>query len=255
VLTPYFYRPHTVRLTQDEADAWQRLSADAARLRARINSGDPTPGLAQKLQNRLIARARIVKHASAKIELAGDVLRREFEEGQRWLIYCEDSGQLSAVTAALSALGQTALPYHSAMDGDREQTLRWLSRRGGIVTAIRCLDEGVDIPAVTHALILASSRNPREFVQRRGRVLRKAPGKALAFVHDAIVLPPVEPPAGEAEDEPDHDSMTTGELIRAIEFAQYADNPASAADLKAIALAAGIDWHRLSELGDEDVDE
>jgi hypothetical protein len=49
--------------------------------------------------------------------------------------------------------------------------------------------------------------------------------------------------------------MTTGELIRAIEFAQYADNPASGADLKAIALAAGIDWHRLSELGDEDVDE
>jgi superfamily II DNA or RNA helicase len=255
VLTPYFYRPHTVRLTQDEADGWQRLSADAARLRARINSGDPTPGLVQKLQNRVIARARIVKHASAKINLASDVLRREFEDGQRWLVYCEDSGQLSAVTAALTAQGQTVLPYHSAMDGDREQTLRWLSRRGGIVTAIRCLDEGVDIPAVTHALILASSRNPREFVQRRGRVLRKAAGKALAFVHDAIVLPPAESPAGESDDEPDHDSMTTGELIRAIEFAQYADNPASAADLKAIALAAGIDWRRLSGLGEEDVDE
>ncbi|MES2326286.1 MAG: DEAD/DEAH box helicase family protein [Pseudomonadota bacterium] len=255
VLTPYFYRPHTVRLTQDEADSWQRLSADAARLRARINSGDPTPGLAQKLQNRLIARARIVKHASAKIGLAADVLRREYENGQRWLVYCEDSGQLAAVTAALSAQGQTVLPYHSAMDGDREQTLRWLSRRGGIVTAIRCLDEGVDIPAVTHALILASSRNPREFVQRRGRVLRKADGKALAFVHDAIVLPPAEPAVVATEDEADHDSLTTGELIRAIEFAQFADNPASAADLKAIALTAGIDWRRLTGLGEEDVDE
>ena len=255
VLTPYFYRPHTVRLTHEEADGWQRLAADAARLRARLNSGDPTPGLAQKLQNRLIARARIVKHASAKVELAADVLRNEFEEGQRWLIFCEDSGQLAAVTAALTSQGQTVRPYHSAMDGDREQTLRWLSRRGGVVTAIRCLDEGVDIPAVTHALILASSRNPREFVQRRGRVLRKAAGKALAFVHDAIVLPPAEASHGESEDEPDHDSMTTGELVRAIEFAQYADNPASAADLKAIALAAGIDWNRLSELGEEDVDE
>lgn len=255
VLTPYFYRPHTVHLTQDEADNWKHLSADAARLRARINSGDPTPGLAQKLQNRLIARARIVKHASAKIDLAADVLRREFEDGQRWLVYCEDSGQLTAVTAALSAQGHTVLPYHSAMEGDREQTLRWLSRRGGIVAAIRCLDEGVDIPAVTHALILASSRNPREFVQRRGRVLRKAAGKALAFVHDAIVLPPAEAAGGATDDEPDHDSMTTGELIRAIEFAQFADNPASAADLKAIALTAGIDWHRLTGLGEEDVDE
>lgn len=255
VLTPYFYRPHTVRLTQEEGDEWQRLSADAARLRARINSGDPTPGLAQKLQNRLIARARVVKHASAKIDLAAEVLRRDFEEGQRWLVYCEDSGQLAGVTAAFGEQGLTVLPYHSAMDGDREQTLRWLSRRGGIITAIRCLDEGVDIPAVTHALILASSRNPREFVQRRGRVLRKAAGKALAFVHDAIVLPPAKPPGEESDDEADHDSMTTGELIRAIEFAQYADNPASAADLKAIALAAGLDWRRLSELGEEDVDE
>ena len=254
VLTHYFYRPHTVRLTDDEADRWQKLSADAARLRARINSGDQTPGLAHKLQNRLIARARIVKRASAKVTLAGEVLRTQFEDGQRWLIYCEDSGQLAAVTAALWGLGLTVLPYHSAMDGDRGQTLRWLSRRGGIVTAIRCLDEGVDIPEVTHALILASSRNPREFVQRRGRVLRKSPGKALAFVHDAIVLPPLSA-VGDTADDAGQDSMTTGELIRAIEFAQYADNPASAADLKAIALVAGIDWRRLSELGEEDVEE
>jgi superfamily II DNA or RNA helicase len=252
VLTSYFYRPHTVRLTETEADQWRSLSADAARLRARLISGDPTPGLAQKLQHRLIARARVVKHASAKVELATDVLRAEFREGQRWLVYCEDSGQLASVTSAISQLGITVLPYHSAMEGDREQTLRWLSRRGGIVTAIRCLDEGVDIPAVTHALILASSRNPREFVQRRGRVLRKAPGKALAFVHDAIVLPPALQ-ADEERAEPD--SMTVGELVRAIEFAQYADNPASAGDLKSIALSAGIDWSRLSGLGDEDAGE
>jgi superfamily II DNA or RNA helicase len=254
VLAPYFYRPHTVRLTEDEAGQWQRLSADAARLRARLNSGDSTPGLAQKLQNRLIARARIVKHASAKVELAAEVLAREFADGQRWLVYCEDSNQLAQVGAALARLGLNALPYHSAMEGDREQTLRWLARRGGIVIAIRCLDEGVDIPSVTHALILASSRNPREFVQRRGRVLRNAPGKALAFVHDAIVLPPAKS-ADDTADEHDHDSMTTGELIRAIEFGQYADNPASAADLKTIALAAGIDWRRLTDLGEEDVDD
>jgi hypothetical protein len=49
--------------------------------------------------------------------------------------------------------------------------------------------------------------------------------------------------------------MTVGELVRAIEFAQYADNPASAGDLKSIALSAGIDWSRLSGLGDEDAGE
>ena len=58
--------------------------------------------------------------------------------------------------------------YHSAMEGDPESTLHVFEQSGGVVIAIRCLDEGVDIPAATHALILASSRNPREFIQRRG---------------------------------------------------------------------------------------
>ena len=76
---------------------------------------------------------------------------------------------------------------------------------------------GVDIPSVTHALILASSKNPREFIQRRGRVLRTHPGKALAHVHDAIVLPPRRPLRdADAEADP----VTAGELARAIEFAQ-----------------------------------
>jgi superfamily II DNA or RNA helicase len=255
VLTPYFYRPHTVRLTEQEAERWRAFAEDVLRLRARIASGDQTPGLNQRLQHRLIARARIVKQAAGKVDLAAEVLRAEWRPGQRWLVYCEESKQLGTVTNTLSALGLTVLPYHSAMDGDREQTLRWLARRGGVVTAIRCLDEGVDIPSVTHALILASSRNPREFVQRRGRVLRKAPGKALAYVHDAIVLPPSSDKETCNGMESHKDSFTTGELIRAIEFAEHASNPASAADLKAVAVVAGLDWRSLAQLGDEDADE
>ena len=149
--------------------------------------------------------------------------------------------------------GFDALPYHSAMAGDRQQTLQWLDRRGGVVVAIKCLDEGVDIPSVSHALILASSKNPREFIQRRGRVLRKAPGKPLAFIHDAIVLPPVAGTGGEEKLLPD--PLTIGEIARAIEFASHADNPASSADLQEIALQAGLDWRRLLKLGDEDDDE
>lgn len=102
---------------------------------------------------------------------------------------------------------------------------------------------------MTHALILASSKNPREFIQRRGRVLRTAPGKALAFIHDTIVLAPR--PEGEDEDvKPD--PITAGELARAIEFAQSADNPAASADLIAIAIDAGIDWEALTTAGVED---
>ena len=54
--------------------------------------------------------------------------------------------------------------------------------------AIKCLDEGVDIPYLKNAIILSSSQNPREHIQRRGRVLRKSPGKNLATIYDALVL-------------------------------------------------------------------
>lgn len=91
------------------------------------------------------------------------------------------------------------------------------------MTAIKCLDEEVDVPSITHTLILASSKNPREFVQRRGRVLRKSEGKALAYIHDAIVLPPVE--TNEDVSDATTDNMTAGELARAIEFAEFASNP------------------------------
>ncbi len=134
------------------------------------------------------------------------------------------------------------------MEGDRDETLRWLDSFGGIVVAIKCLDEGVDIPSVTHALILASSKNPREFVQRRGRVLRRAKDKSLAFVYDAIVMPP---DRTQDEDSPP-DPITSGELARAIEFAESANNDAARADLLAIAIDAGIDWEKLTGVGEEE---
>ena len=58
------------------------------------------------------------------------------------------------------------------------------------LVAIRCLDEGVDVPATRRAYMLASSSNPRQFVQRRGRILRNHPGKDYAVIHDFIVRPP-----------------------------------------------------------------
>ena len=55
---------------------------------------------------------------------------------------------------------------------------------------MKCLDEGVDVPSTKTAYILASSSNPREFIQRRGRILRKAPGKEHSIIHDLITVPP-----------------------------------------------------------------
>ncbi|WP_375766099.1 DEAD/DEAH box helicase family protein [Archangium gephyra] len=252
VLTRYFYRPHTVVLADDEAGEWRSLTKEIGQLRGCMAGGDSTAGLEDRLQRLYIKRARVVKHAAAKVPLAVNVLASEHQRGQRWIIYCEDLGQLNAVCQALAACGIQNMPFHSQMDGDRAETLRWLDRRGGVLVAIKCLDEGVDVPSVTHALILASSKNPREFIQRRGRVLRIAPKKALAYVHDAIVLPPkVQATDGERAADP----ITAGELARAVEFAQHADNPSSAADLQQIAIAMNIDWRSLSTNGIEDADD
>ena len=249
VLTPYFYRPQTVSLSETEATDWRGLSRQIAQLHSQTGDG---PGSGAQIERLLFARAGIVKRAAAKVSLAVEIANEAYEHGQRWIIYCDDQAQLGDVTAALAEANHTAMPFHSAMEGDREETLRWLDRFGGIVVAIKCLDEGVNIPSVTHALILASSKNPREFVQRRGRVLRRAKDKSLAFVYDAIVMPPE---STQGEDLPP-DPITSGELARAIEFAQSADNPAAQADLLAIAIDAGIDWKTLAGVGvEEDLEE
>ena len=251
VLSRYFYRPHTVELSDIELSEWRALSAEIGRLRGRMGRGNAPPDLEERLQRLLIRRARIVKHASAKVPLAVDVLTAEYKRGQRWIVYCEDLAQLTSISQALLQAGVQNMPFHSQMDGDRAETLRWLDRRGGVVVAIKCLDEGVDVPSVSHALILASSKNPREFIQRRGRVLRKSPNKALSYVHDAIVVPP--PWTGDEDRTPD--PITAGELARAVNFAQQADNPASAADLQQIAIGAGIEWRSLIDIGSEDAED
>ena len=85
--------------------------------------------------------------------------------------------------------------------------------------AIRCLDEGVDIPSVRTAVILASSTNPRQFVQRRGRVLRRYEGKEFAEIYDMIVVPPPE-----SRDSQSERSLLRRELVRFAEFADVALN-------------------------------
>lgn len=250
VLCRYFYRPHIVALTADEHNEWKLATVEVSRLYAQMRGAGAKVDLYERLQRVLLKRARIVKRASAKIPLAVRVLQESYRSGQRWIIYCDDMEQMTQVSAALDAAGFSNLPFHSQMDGDRSSTLRWLDVRGGIVVAIKCLDEGVDIPSVTHALILASSKNPREYIQRRGRVLRRHDGKALAYVHDAIVVPP----RGDRDASSPPDPVTAGELARAVQFAQHADNPASASDLQQIAIEAGIDWRNLSSQGVEDAE-
>ncbi len=121
------------------------------------------------------------------------------------------------------------------MEGSRSQTLDYFHRQGGVIVAIKCLDEGVDIPSINCALILASSSNPREFIQRRGRVLRRTPVKYDATIHDSLVIPRVS-----SSDEIDRLPILRVEIRRAVEFCQYARNRSVYHELIRIATEAGI---------------
>lgn len=109
------------------------------------------------------------------------------------LFYCVP-GQIDEV---LSLLGNRfGLRIHRfTVEESTEERGRLLAdfARGRLqaLVAIRCLDEGVDVPSTQVAYILASTSNPREFIQRRGRILRKAPGKEHAVIHDLIAVPSV----------------------------------------------------------------
>lgn len=249
VLCKYFYRAHVIRLNPDEQESWTSITKQISRLAARLDGSPPTAAIRDKMLRLGLARARILKRAQGKVDLARAVLSAEYAEGQRWIIYCDNIDQVRAVSNKLRMSGLSNMPYHSQIEGDREETLKWFERNGGILVAIKCLDEGVDIPAVTHALILASSKNPREYVQRRGRVLRRHPGKALAYVHDAVVLPSDVNPNVREEDV--GSKIVLGEMSRAIEFAHSADNAGAESDLVSIAIDCGVEWSNLAGEGTE----
>jgi len=230
VLTPYFYYPIVVHLSEQEREEWLALTTRIGRQLAAMKSKDDQAGLAESIKLLAVKRARIAKTAEAKLPAAVSIVKEYHQSDQRWLIYCDSAEQASAVASLLRGEGLPAQEYHTKMIGHRKQTLRRFDLHGGILVAIRCLDEGVDVPLATHGLIIASSTNPREFIQRRGRLLRRAQGKLFAHIHDVLIAPPRD----DAEEDRFH-SLVQAELARAFRFGSEAENPDCVTRLKILA--------------------
>ena len=246
-LVPYDYFPHTVHLSAEEADDWKVQTEKILQMMARgPRNEDGGPIITDKVRLALIQRSRIAKKAVAKVPLAVNIVQENFEAGSHWLVFCEDQDQLGDVINGLETAGISAFEYHSAMTGSQEDTLALFKAVGGVLVSIRCLDQGVDIPQLSHAVILASSQNPRQFIQRRGRVLRvdrDNPQKFHATVYDAIVVPV------DADTEPEQISLLQAELSRAIEFARTARNLGADATLRNVAIDIGVDPDQFSQTG------
>ena len=121
------------------------------------------------------------------------------------------------------------------------------------IVAIKCLDEGVNIPSIKTAFILASSTNPKEYIQRRGRVLRKWPGKSFATIYDFITLPTHLCDVDASSDTVRLDlSLVRKEIIRMKEFGELSKNPSEADKLiKELSDTYGLDTIREEDYFDE----
>ena len=144
VLVPYDYDFVTCPLTEDEEQQWQTLTARIAQEIAR-NNGDVTDFALHLLRQ----RARIAKRAAGKAPIARSLLLQHYRTGDRWLIYCNDVDHLREVRRELEGLDVDLLEYYSQDAGDHDATLSFFTNRGGVLLAIKCLDEGIDIPSST----------------------------------------------------------------------------------------------------------
>lgn len=233
-LVPYVYNPVLVSLTPDETDLYRDLSQRISRVWA-VTSGDTQDN--GPLNALLIKRARLLGSASNKTTALKDIMARR-RDTSHTLFYCGDGSveepasheterQVDAVCRMLgSELGYRVDTYTAENTLDERNDLRERFVSGELqgLVAIRCLDEGVDIPAIRSAFILASSSNPRQFIQRRGRVLRPAPGKEYAEIYDFVVIPPLTEDEVEAWER----ELLRKELTRYIEFADLAMNAGEA---------------------------
>ncbi|MEG3439361.1 DEAD/DEAH box helicase family protein [Pannus brasiliensis CCIBt3594] len=210
ILCEYDYYVYVTSLDESEHDRFRQLTAKIRRGFARED------GERERINQLLIQRARIIKAAGSKLEVIDRIVRDHTL--QQALIYCADIPQATAISSRLARRGLRVARY-SSLESDRSELLDRLALGHlDALVAVKCLDEGVDIPAVSQGIILASDASPRQFIQRRGRILRAATNKEKATLIDVLVVPPVLD--GQVK-------LIESEIQRVIEFARSAKNQAS----------------------------
>ena len=140
-----------------------------------------------------------------------------------------DIRQIEAVTKILgNELGMCVAKFTSEENIEQRTLIKEHFQNGTLqaIVAIKCLDEGVNIPGIRTAFILASTTNPKEYIQRRGRVLRKAPNKPFAEIYDFVTLPrPLDAVSGLTLEQANRDkTLVKNELARIKEFGRLAMN-------------------------------
>ena len=253
VLTPYQYFIHVFYLTDEETEEYQQLSVEIGKMIAvREQGGSINDQLLMALQ---MKRARLIGSAENKFETL-DFLLESMKIEKHTLFYCGDGSVVDERTddlidnPSIRDIARVASILHqqswkssrfTADESLKERRQIIDNFKNGFIDAmvsIRVLDEGIDIPVCKQAFLLASSRNERQFIQRRGRILRKSIGKDFSIIHDFIVLPSENIVIDDCLKK-----LIDSELDRIIEFAHVAINKIAIYEqAKEISTFYNIDW-------------
>lgn len=241
-LTSYYYHPVVVYLNADEYEQYKEITKTIIR-----NGGASQENIEKNpyIEMLLIKRARIISGCKEKVSKLVEVMK-PYSTDNYILVYCgatkydndsselkddDEVRQIEEVNKRLYYdLGMKVHKFTSEESKEERDEIKRMFASGTelqVITAIKCLDEGVNIPAIKKAFILASSTNPKEYIQRRGRVLRRAKGKEYAEIFDFITLPrPLDDVPFCSEEEISCDlSLVRKEFFRMIDFAETARNP------------------------------
>jgi superfamily II DNA or RNA helicase len=269
VLCRYFYYPHLIRLTEDEFQKYVELSLKISKyFNFNTNSFDKKDDI---LMSMLLARKRIIHKAANKLTAFNQIINERYQKKGNLkysLIYVPEGTKpdyiadsdifdstdqvaddivsdhlIDDYTEAVMKLDKfiTVKKFVSGQK-DRDKVLSdFASGKLQVLTSMKCLDEGVDVPRSELAIFCASTGNPRQFIQRRGRILRKHKDKFMAEIHDLVVAPEVNPASVSFRMER---ALLKGELMRVKNFSLLSENPSfSQMELKFVMEHYGLNMY------------
>lgn len=250
-LTPYYYYPKVVYLNEIELERYKELTKKIAKLC--VFKENEKVEMSKSAEMLLIERAKLVAGANGKVDKLKEIMNK-YKKERHILVYCGattindvdyaendiDPLEVRQIDAVVKMLGlelnMNVSKFTSEENSEEREILKKEFLVGDnlqVLVAIRCLDEGVNIPNIRTAFILASSTNPKEYIQRRGRVLRKAEGKSKAVIYDFVTLPrPIEDVELLSPEDLSLDlGLVKREILRIENFASISENSSVADNL------------------------
>lgn len=243
ILCKYEYYPHIITLTNEELDNYIEITKKISRCYQGL---DNNPELSQNIERLLLIRKQIIHKAENKLPKTISILKTRLKnegnlrytfiyvpEGNTYEINedeNESTENVRIINQYTREIGKidNSIMVNQFIGGmkDRDEVLDQF-KEGNIhvIASMKCLDEGVDIPRAEHAIFCSSTGNPRQFIQRRGRILRKHKDKHFAVIHDLIVIPDLTLSTIDSDTFNVERNMVQKELERVMYFASLSKNP------------------------------